>query len=331
MGSNSFGTLEQKMRSKTGTNKTDTTNPGIAIRTLLSLIFVLAGNVGEVVAQESDPNSVMTGVRFEGNTSIVSGVVKGGPADRAGIRVGDEIISVGERFIVQSNDLVAALEGKQAGDVVVLEIRRDSQFRFFDLKLVNTVQGDVTIGEDGKVTRALIKLGILDEMGPELTVNDWWGITDNESVMLADNRDKIVCLMFFQTDCHYSNKNGLPELKQIQESFADDPDVKVLAIQTPFRSFGVNTFGAAKSLFEAKGIQGPMGHEGTERQKSRTYTNYKVPGTPWFVVMDKKGVVRYNDSSLPIAEAKTMFESLKSGIAIPPPGQNDLQQEKGKQ
>lgn len=284
---------------------------------ILVLAYILLVAVSSIAAQGSDPKRVMTGVRFNGSSSVVSVVVKGGPADRAGIKVGDEIISIGERFVVQANDLVLGLEGKQAGDTIVLEIRRGNGFNFFELKLINAVAGDVVIGEDGKAVNARSKPGIVDEMGPELTPSEWWGIENNESALLANNRDKVVCLLFFQTDCHYSNSEGLPILKELQEDYGDDPQVKLIALQTPFRSDDLNTLAAAKALFEEKGLKGPVGHEGNSRKKSETYINYKVPGTPWFVVMDKQGVVRYNDSSLPIEEAREMFELLKMGKTLP--------------
>lgn len=284
---------------------------------LAAIMFCLLAGQGTWLNAQSSKR-VMTGVRFDGNTAVISVVVEGGPADRAGIQVGDEIISAGEKFIVQSADLVETLKDKVAGDVVRLEIRRGDEFMFFDLKLIDAVKGDVVIGEDGTVKAAPVKLGILNELGPELTVDQWWGMSEGEIARLKENRGKVICLMLFQTDCRHSRRYGLPELKKIQEQFASDPDVLVLAIQTPFQSFELNTFGAAQELFEKMGLTGPMGHNGTADKKSVTFSNYKALGTPWFIVMDKQGIVRYNDSSLPLEEAIVLFEQLKAG-KVPKP------------
>lgn len=253
----------------------------------------------------------MSGVRFDGNTSVVSFVVKGGPADKAGILIGDEILSVGESFVVQPNDLMTALKNKRAGDVVVLEIKRGSEVRFFELSLIDAVEGDVVIGEDGAVS-PLPKLGILNELAPELTVEQWYDIPEGASARLKDNRGKVVCMLLFQTDCEFSLRRGLPQFKAVQDEFSDDPQVFMMAIQTPFRNFDDNTHGAAIQLFNKLNLKGPLGHDGSAQRRTVTYDVYKAYGTPWFIVLDKNGIVHFNDSTLPIKEARKMFGNLKT-------------------
>jgi len=283
----------------------------IPARLLLLAVFVLPGLNPELVAQRTE-DRVMTGIRFDGNTSVISMVVAGGPADQAGVKVGDELISVGKQFVVQSIDLVTALEGKQAGDVIPLEIRRAGQYLLIDVTLMQAVEGDVVVNQDGSVEAAPLKLGIKDELGPELTCRDWWGIDQGVSGNLKDNRGKVVCMLFFQADCRYSNRYGLPELKKLQEQFTDDPNVLVMAVQTPFQNFEINTLEAGTKLFKENGLKGPLGHDSQAGRKSKTFQNYKALGTPWFVVLDKQGIVRYNDSSLPVEEAIEMVGEIKA-------------------
>lgn len=276
---------------------------------------MLFGIVTEVAGQtvtrpKSKEQRVMTGVRFEGNTSTVSMVIKGGPAAKAGLKVGDEILSVGEKYIIQPNDLLDAIVNKRSGDVVKLEIKRKNQFMFFNLKLIEAVKGNVEINADGSVID-LDEPGILDELAPELTVNEWSGISKGISARLESNRGKVICLLLFQADCEWTRKVGLPELKAIQDKFADDPEVLLLAIHTPFRNFEKNTFSNALQLVEKFKVDVPVGHDGSANKRTVTYDAFNAYGTPWFVVVDKQGVVRFNDITLPLADAIKLFRKLK--------------------
>ena len=278
---------------------------------LIGLLFIVVLPGDQLIAQ-TKTKRVMAGVRFDGNTSVVSVVVQGGPADKAGIQVGDEILSADQRFVVQPADLMEALKDKREGHLTTLEVMRGGQIRFFQLQLITAVKGDVVIGEDGTPSDAPPKKGLLHEIGPELKVRQWYGIPDGVAANLNDNRGKVVCLFLFQSDCEFSLDRGLPELKAIQEEFSSDSDVIVLAIQTPFRNFEENTHATAIQLFKKLGLNGPLGHDGSVERRTVTFDAYKAYGTPWFIVLDPQGVVHYNDSSLPIDEARVLFESLKA-------------------
>ena len=59
---------------------------------------------------------------------MVERVVEGSPADRAGIRVGDIIVSVsGMRLEEGEQDLAGALLTKNVGDSIEVEIRRGNE------------------------------------------------------------------------------------------------------------------------------------------------------------------------------------------------------------
>ena len=173
------------------------------VMTPLAMTSELLGQTDVAIA--SNPNRVMVGVRFDGNTSIVSFVVQGSPADRAGIKIGDEILSAGEKFVLQPFDLMAALDSNKPGDVVKLEVKRGSEFRFFDLALIRAVKGDVVIERDGKVSEAP-RMGLLNELGPELKVQQWSGLPEGFSALLKNHRGKVVCMLLFQADCEFSQQ-----------------------------------------------------------------------------------------------------------------------------
>lgn len=283
---------------------------------LASILIVLIASSSMVVGQtvplpRSNPPSVMSGVRFEGNTSIVNFVIKGGPADRAGIRPGDEILSIGEKYIIQPGDLLDSFYQKEPGDVVKLEVKRRNQFLFFDLTLIPSKNGNIEINSDGSI-KDLDKPGLLNKVGPELTVDQWFAIPEGLTPRLKPNRGKVICMILFQFDCPWSREKGLPQLKAMQDAFADDPEVLLFAIHTPFRNFETNNHSNAIRLVKEIGLDIPVGQDGSVDKRTVTYDAYRAYGTPWFVVLDKQGVVRFNNYDFPIRDARKLFNKLKA-------------------
>jgi len=71
---------------------------------------------------------VSTGTATEGTAGAqVADVVQGSPAAEAGLRQGDVIMALGEETIASTEDLVAAIAGREPGETVTLEVRRDGQ------------------------------------------------------------------------------------------------------------------------------------------------------------------------------------------------------------
>ena len=62
-------------------------------------------------------------------------VVKGGPADKAGIQPGDRIISVDGSEIAQQTDLGNVIQQYSAGDVLEITVARDGQMTTLQLTL----------------------------------------------------------------------------------------------------------------------------------------------------------------------------------------------------
>jgi putative serine protease PepD len=79
------------------------------------------------------------GVRLADDDSAggarISEVVSGGPADDAGVRAGDVVTSLGGTNVDSASQLRAAVEAKQPGDTVSLELRRGGKTRTVDVKL----------------------------------------------------------------------------------------------------------------------------------------------------------------------------------------------------
>ncbi len=73
---------------------------------------------------------------------FVNGVVNGSAAEKAGISVGDRIVSVDGTEIATASDVQNALDGKEVGDIVEFEIERNGRQRIIEVTLGEYVPED---------------------------------------------------------------------------------------------------------------------------------------------------------------------------------------------
>ena len=66
---------------------------------------------------------------------VVSGIDKGGPADRAGVKALDRIRRVNSRVTNDVEDAQSSIYGSQVGDKLTLEVERDGKTRTVTLVL----------------------------------------------------------------------------------------------------------------------------------------------------------------------------------------------------
>lgn len=139
--------------------------------------------------------------------------------------------------------------------------------------------------------------GVAGYKAPEWGVNRWLNLPDRtESLSLADYEGKVVYLYFFQAWCPGCHSHGFPTLNAVKEQFAGNDDVAFVAIQTVFEGFDSNTLEAAEKTAERHGLDFPVGHDvGPDGNRSQTMQDYRSGGTPWTVLIDKNGNVRFND------------------------------------
>jgi putative serine protease PepD len=78
---------------------------------------------------------VSTGDPQTGTGAVVAGVVPGGPADDAGLRLGDRIVSVGGRAITESADVATAVIAHKPGDQIQVRVRRGGSDKTVTVKL----------------------------------------------------------------------------------------------------------------------------------------------------------------------------------------------------
>ncbi len=78
---------------------------------------------------------VSTGPAVTGTGAIVSSVVAGGPADDAGLRAGDRLLSVGSTKVTGPDDVAAAVLKAKPGDEVKVGVQRSGDSRTLTVKL----------------------------------------------------------------------------------------------------------------------------------------------------------------------------------------------------
>jgi len=104
---------------------------------------------------------------------------------------------------------------------------------------------------------------------------------------------------------------GFPTLKKMLKLYQNDPDVAFVAIQTTFEGFDSNTFKQAKKVAADYKIKIPVGHSGSRGKISPVLVNYRSGGTPWTVIIDRNGIVRFNYFHLEYLQATMLIDKLK--------------------
>ncbi|MDH3640150.1 MAG: TlpA family protein disulfide reductase, partial [Gammaproteobacteria bacterium] len=91
---------------------------------------------------------------------------------------------------------------------------------------------------------------------------------------------------------------GFPALKQVADHYSNDDRVAVLAVQTVFEGFGVNTQESVRELQLRYSLPIKMGHDPGDSGGDHlptTMRRYRAGGTPWVVIIDPARLVIYND------------------------------------
>ena len=153
--------------------------------------------------------------------------------------------------------------------------------------------------------------GVLGREAPSWRVDEWFQLPkDTESLDVLDYRGKVIYFYGFQSWCPGCHSHGFPTLQELIRRFEGTKDVAFVAVQTTFEGFQTNT--AAKALATAKryGLKIPIGHSGSDNRRSRIMSDYRTGGTPWTIIIDRKGVVRFNDFRISADAGEQMIKQL---------------------
>ncbi len=159
--------------------------------------------------------------------------------------------------------------------------------------------------------------GILGKPAPAWSVGQWLNLPPGKKkIDIQDFYGKVLYLFCFQSWCPGCHSSGFPTLQKVMSRFRDNDDVAFVAIQTVFEGFASNTFAHAKEAARKYKLTIPVGQSGEHGIQSHVMARYRSGGTPWVVIIDRNGVVRYNDFHVGVDQAdKVIRAALKNPAA----------------
>jgi thiol-disulfide isomerase/thioredoxin len=159
------------------------------------------------------------------------------------------------------------------------------------------------------VTHSLSQ-SIIGKKAPSFEV-DTWIQTYKQDLDINDFKNKVVYIYGFQSWCPGCHSHGFPTLNELSKYYKYDSDVKFVAIQTTFEGFSTNDIQAAKDIIKRYNLTMPVAQSGLEGLRSKFMINYNTGGTPWTIIVDKNGIVRFSNFHLTSREAVTIIDKLK--------------------
>lgn len=155
--------------------------------------------------------------------------------------------------------------------------------------------------------------GIVGQVAPSLGVQEWINLPEGTTTLdVGELEGQVVYLYCFQSWCPGCHSSGFPTLKAVHEHFSRDTNVTFLVVQTTFEGAHVNTFQRARKIADTYDLTMPVGQSGGKDKRSRLMAAYRTRGTPWTIIIDRHGVVRFNDFHIQPEKAIRLITSLKA-------------------
>ena len=158
------------------------------------------------------------------------------------------------------------------------------------------------------------ELGILGKPAPKWSVDQWFNLpSGKKNLDIKDFRGKVLYMFCFQSWCPGCHSSGFPTLQKVMSRFKNNEDVAFVAIQTVFEGYSSNTFDHAKQVARKYKLTIPVGQSGVAGKRSHVMAQYRTGGTPWVIIVDRDGVVRYNSFHIDVDQAEKLIrKALKS-------------------
>lgn len=153
---------------------------------------------------------------------------------------------------------------------------------------------------------------LVGQKAPEFGVKTWVQ-SHNPNLDIGDLKGKVIYIATFQDGCPYCHRYGLPALQALEEVYKGDKNVQLIAIQTAFEDEGEYDIESAKNVINEYGYKIPVGNSDRDKYDRPVFMDrYQTGGTPWVIVIDKQGIIRYSDFQLHEDLAMSMIDRFKN-------------------
>jgi thiol-disulfide isomerase/thioredoxin len=157
---------------------------------------------------------------------------------------------------------------------------------------------------------------MLGRPAPGWEVGPWHQLPEGKaSLDISDFKGKVLYMYCFQSWCPGCHSRGFPTLQKVSRKYDDDDQVAFVVFQTVFEDRAdkpVNTFANLKKIAAKFGLTMPFAQSGSREDKSRLMRAYKTRGTPWTIIVDKKGIIRHGGFHITPDDAAKLIEKLKA-------------------
>ena len=240
-----------------------------------------------------------------GDTGVkVEHVVRGGPADKAGVKTGDRIVGIEGKNVTQPAEVSRTVTSHKAGETVTLSVERGG----------NSINASIILAARPS-SDEILKMDLVGAGAPAF-VNA--KPLTGAPASLASLKGRVVVLDFWASWCGPCRMIA-PKLSTLKNRFgAQGPSVVGMTTDDPEHA----------ALFaERHGMTYPS----LSDQNGDTNKAYGIVGLPTVIIIDKKGVVRDvfvgYDSSVEVKMeqlVKTLLaepapKDAPAGAAVPPP------------
>ncbi len=159
--------------------------------------------------------------------------------------------------------------------------------------------------------------GILGRPAPSWDVAQWAKLPPNsKSLDITDFSGQVLYLYCFQSWCPGCRQHGFPTLVDLVDRYEGVDDVAFVAVQTVFEGYQINTAQAGWRMAQEFGLEIPIGHDGGNGRRSTLMRRYRTGGTPWAIIIDKRGTVRFNGFHITPDAAAELIDQLRDESLI---------------